>query len=65
LGLALEESIQEDKDQLEQQGGVSIVFEKNILPYVSNKIIDYRISPSEGFVILNEGPNSSCGSCSC
>lgn len=65
MGLALEESVQEDKDQVEQQNGVSIVYEKNIIPHVNNKVIDYQVSPTEGFIIASEGPEPECGSCSC
>ena len=65
MGLALEESVQEENDQVEQQNGISIVFEKNIMPHIEKKIIDYQLSPAEGFVITSEGPNPACGDCSC
>ena len=64
MGLALEESVQEDEDQVERQNGVSIVFEKKLISHIENKIIDYQLTPAEGFVITTEGPNP-CGDCSC
>jgi len=65
LGLALEESVQEEEDQVEQQNGISIVYDKNIKDHVSNKVIDYQLSPAEGFVIATDGQEPGCGSCSC
>ncbi len=65
MGLALEESVAEGEDQVEQHDGVSIVYDKNIIGHLDNKVIDYTVSPAEGFIITSEGPNPNCGSCSC
>ena len=63
--MALEGSVTEEEDQVEEMEGVPFVLEKKVLPHVSDKIIDYLTEPQEGFVIRKEGPDTGCGDCSC
>lgn len=63
--MALEESVDENEDQVEETEGVSFVFEKKVLPHLNDKIIDYVTTPQEGFMISKENPDTQCGSCSC
>ena len=65
MGLALEESVEEEKDEVEKSEGISIVYEKGIESHVNDKVIDYVTSPRQGFIIAKEGPDKGCGSCSC
>ena len=63
LGLALEESF-EEQDQRREIDGVSFIYEEKIAPYVNDKIIDYITGPQSGFQIKRDGPDPGCGSCS-
>jgi Fe-S cluster assembly iron-binding protein IscA len=63
LALALDESLKEDRDLLEQNDGVSFIYEKTIAPFVDGKVIDYQGGPQGGFTIKSEGLDSNCGSC--
>lgn len=65
MGLALEESVKEDEDQVEEAEGVPFVLEKKVVPHLDNKTIDYITSPQEGFIIRKEGKDPGCGDCSC
>jgi Fe-S cluster assembly iron-binding protein IscA len=63
LALALDESVQEGQDQLEETDGVTIIYDKNIAPHVNDRIIDYHTGPQGGFSIKKETPDLDCGSC--
>lgn len=65
MGLALEESVKENEDETEEAEGVPFVFEKRVGPHIEDKVIDYVITPQEGFMIRKENPDTQCGSCSC
>lgn len=62
LALALDESIEENKDFLEEFEGISIIYDKEIAPHISDKIIDFQEGPQGGFAIISEGPEEP-GSC--
>lgn len=64
MGLALEESIQEEQDQQEEVDGISFIYEKKIASHVNDKIIDYITGSQSGFYIKKEGFDSCGGSCS-
>lgn len=60
--MALEESLG-DQDLLEENDGVSFVYEKAIAHHVNDKIIDFQTGPQAGFTIKGLNGGSSCGSC--
>jgi len=64
-GLTLEESVQEDKDVVNEVNGLKIVFEKSIAYFLDGKTVDYHDGPRGGFSINDGSPNKSCGDCSC
>jgi len=63
LALALDESLQEERDLLEHNNGVAFVYEKAIAPFVEDKVIDFQTGPRGGFSITEEGRDADCGSC--
>jgi iron-sulfur cluster assembly accessory protein len=64
-GLTLEESIQEDKDIIEESGEIKIVFDKGISSFLEGKSVDFVDGPRGGFAITDPGAEGSCGDCSC
>ncbi len=62
MGLALEEPHKTDNtmDQLFENSGVNIVFEKKISPYINDKIIDYQEGYSPGFTIYSQRGRMGC-----
>ena len=64
-GLTLDESIQEDKDVVEELEGLKIVFDKGISHFMEGKSIDFQDGPQGGFAINDGSPGRSCGDCSC
>ncbi|NMB41663.1 MAG: hypothetical protein GX996_06985 [Firmicutes bacterium] len=61
--MALEESLQ-DQDLLEENDGVSFVYEKDIAPYISDKVIDFQAGPQGGFSIKGADGDLGCDGCS-
>ena len=64
-GLTLDESVQEDKDVVEEAEGIKFVYEKSIAYFLDGKSIDYQDGPRGGFSINSGEPGNSCGDCSC
>ena len=63
MGLALEESLK-DQDLLEENNGVSFVYEKGIAHYVDDRIIDFQPGAQGGFSIRSaSGMTDCCGDC--
>jgi Fe-S cluster assembly iron-binding protein IscA len=63
--LTLDESIQEEKDIVEDLGSLKIVFDKGIAHFMNGKSIDYQDGPQGGFAINDGSPGKNCGDCSC
>jgi len=63
--LTLEESVQEEKDVVEEKGTVKFVYEKTIGSYLDNKLIDFHEGPRGGFSISDAAPGGPCDGCSC
>lgn len=61
--MALDESIQEGKDHVEEIDGVSFIYDNDVKVHVQGKIIDYHEGPEGGFSIMNEVDDPDCGSC--
>jgi len=64
-GLTLDESVQEEKDVVEEKGTVKFVYDKTIASYLEGKNIDYYEGPRGGFSITDTAPGGSCDGCSC
>jgi len=63
LGLALEESVDEENEVVEKVDGLQFVCEEKVVPHVQGKILDYHQDEmNEGFTIYDENPGS-CGGC--
>jgi len=61
LGLALEESIDEQKDRVVEAAGFKFVFEKDLAAMVEGRVIDYRTGFfRRGFSITPAGSGRSC-----
>ena len=65
FGLALEESVQEERDSTKEVDEVPFVFEKRAAHYLNGKILDFT---PQGFTIKDEMPGmggcSGCTGCS-
>jgi Fe-S cluster assembly iron-binding protein IscA len=63
--MALEESVHEGQDNVDEIEGVPLVYEKKITMHLNDKVIDFHEGPQTGFTISGEGSCSDCsGSCS-
>ena len=63
--MTLEESIDGEKDLVEEVSGLKFIYEKAIAPYVSGKVIDYHTGIRKGFSVAPAVPRSQCGDCTC
>ncbi len=63
--MTLDESVQEEKDVVEEKGSVKFVYDKTIASYVTGKQIDYHEGPRGGFSITDAAPGGPCDGCSC
>ena len=61
--MTLDESIQDDKDVVEDSGDLKFVYENEITSFVDGKSIDYLEGPSGGFSITDDGAAGHCGDC--
>ncbi len=64
-GLTLEESVQEEKDIIEESGDVKLVFDRGIANFLEGKSIDYHDGPRGGFAVTDPAAGDPCGGCSC
>ena len=64
-GLTLDESVQEEKDIVEEKGTIKFVFDKEISAYLEGKVIDFHAGPRGGFSITDAAPGGPCDGCSC
>ncbi len=60
--MALEEPHKTDdsKDEIIEESGVSVVFEKKLSSYVKDKMIDYKEGYQQGFTIYSQRGNMGC-----
>lgn len=61
MGLALEESIDEEKDQVMEAAGFKFVYEKELAPMVDGRVVDYHTGfLRKGFSITPAGRGRNC-----
>jgi len=63
--LTLEESVQEEKDIVEESGSVKLVYDKDIAGFLDGKTIDFHDGPQGGFSISDPNPGGQCDSGCC
>ena len=62
--MTLDESVQEDKDVIEDSGDIKLVYESSIANFLDGKVIDYQDGPRGGFSVNDANPNQQCeGGC--
>ncbi len=62
--MALEESVDNENDIVEQVNSLQIVFEEKVLPHIKGKVLDYqREGAREGFALYDEDAGPDCGGC--
>jgi Fe-S cluster assembly iron-binding protein IscA len=63
--MALDESVHEGRDYVDEIEGVPIVYDKKITLQLSNKVIDFHEGPRGGFSISGgDSCSECCDSCS-
>lgn len=65
MGMALDESVHEGQDHVEEKEGVPIVYDKKITMHLNDKVIDFYEGPQGGFSISGgDSCSDCCSSCS-